>query len=495
MALADDGRSTARDAGGWFLLAAIVVLLVARIPLIPVRAFDNDELEHAHAAWSVFRGLVPYRDFFEHHTPWYYFGLSPFFRWFPVAESLDAARHFLIFGRLVSLALTALSAALIFLVGRLGGGRRVGLLAALFFVAQPVLIHKTFEIRPDVPALPFFIGALWLLGHGLRASDVPPLRRLRWFGAGGLCLGAAVMCTQKLLFVLPGALAGLGLWTLAGGRRSAARRTAAVLVVLIGVALPMLITWLAFALRGAGDPFIHDNFVLNAHWRWRSSRHLMDVLRTSWPILVLGVVGGWVALSRRDRAGPRDDGDVLLLCTLGGLAAGVLVVPAAYEQYYLPLLTLASLFAARGLSFLLDASRRGARAWPLVCATVALLILPTVDLARATGHRNDVQMARLGFVYAHTGPADPVLDGWLGMAVFRPHPLPYFFMHRELQAMLTAREKDAYLGALESRSVRPALIAMDDELRALGPRFLAFVRRDYVSDDGLFYLPVSNPQK
>ena len=103
-------------------------------------------------------------------------------------------------------------------------------------------------------------------------------------------------------------------------------------------------------------------------------------------------------------------------------------------------------------------------------------------------------MARLQFVYAHTGPTDAVLDGWLGTDVFRPHPLYYFFMHRELQVSLSESEKDAYLDALTSGRVRPALIALDDELRALGPRFLEFVRRDYVSDDGLFYFPSERPR-
>ena len=59
------------EAGSSFLLAAIVALLVARIPVILRRAIDNDEFEHAHAAWNVFTGLLPYKDFFEHHTPWY----------------------------------------------------------------------------------------------------------------------------------------------------------------------------------------------------------------------------------------------------------------------------------------------------------------------------------------------------------------------------------------------------------------------------------------
>ena len=52
-----------------FWLAAIALLILARAFLIPVRVFDADEFEHTHAAWSVFKGLVPYRDFFEHHGP------------------------------------------------------------------------------------------------------------------------------------------------------------------------------------------------------------------------------------------------------------------------------------------------------------------------------------------------------------------------------------------------------------------------------------------
>jgi len=288
---------------------------------------------------------------------------------------------------------------------------------------------------------------------------------------------------------------GLGLWTLAGGRRGGRRiliaRTSAVLVMLLGAVLPALITWIGFALRGSGSQFIYNNFVVNAHWRLRSGRHLLGVVR-SVPILLLCLVGVWSALFPRDRGKPRDSGDVLLLCTLGGLVAGTLVVPAAYEQYYLPPLTIACWFAARGLFLLLDSSRHRERGWLIVCATVPLLIWPVVDLGRSLGRRNDVQMARLRFVFAHTGPAELVLDGWLGTNVFRPHPHYYFFMHGELLVMLTPSERNAYLDAVMSSRNRPALIALDDELRALGPRFLQFVQRNYVSSDGLFYLPMLN---
>jgi hypothetical protein len=482
--------STDSEAGGSFLAAVTVALLVARVPVLFVRAFDNDEFEHAHAAWNVFRGLLPYKDFFEHHTPFYYFMLSPFFRFFAVDASFDSARHFLIFGRLVSLALTTLSVVLMFFVARLGATRRVGLLAGLFLAGEPVVIHKTLEIRPDVPALAFFIGALWFLQHGFLAEKAARDWWFRWFLGGGLCLGAAILCTQKILFVLPGMLVGLGLWTRTGDRRGLFSRIAAVLVVLLGVAAPAAITWIRFALLGCGTQFIYDNFLINARWGWRSGRHLSTVLGTSWPILLLCLVGGWAALFRSSPAGKRDSGDVLLLCTLGGLVAGVLVVPAAYQQYYLPPLSIACVFAARGLSFLIDRSRHRARAWLVVCATAAFLIWPIIDLARALGRRNDLQMARLQFVFAHTGPTDPVLDGWLGTNVFRPLPLYYFFMHRELQVSLKQSEKEAYLDALTSGRVRPKLITLDDELRALGPRFLEFIQRSYVSSDGVFYFPV-----
>jgi hypothetical protein len=504
MAPADGGRPSAPggksppggakvDVGVWFLLAAIAALLGARIPLITARVFDNDEFEHAHAAWSVSKGLVPYRDFFEHHTPWYHLALGPFFHWFAVAESFESAKHFLLFARLLSLALTVLSAVLIFLVVRLGGSRRAGLFAGLFLIGQPVLMQKTLEIRPDVLALPFFIGALWFVLGGLRLEDGLPARRLRRFLGGGLCLGAAIMCTQKMLFVLPGALVGLGLWILRGGKQTGASRLSAALVLLLGVSVPVLVTWIGFALRGAGGQFIYDNFLLNARVRLGSNRALPLIFWTSWPILLLCLAGIWRALSGRGRTEPRDAGDVLLLFILAGLLAGVPVVRVAYEQYYLPAMTIVCLFAARGLCWLLDRSRyrarEGASIWLVAGAAVALSIWPVIDLRQSLDIRNDVQLGRLHVVYAETGPADRVLDGWLGTNVFRPAPHYYFFMHSELQAMLTENEKEAYLDAITSDADRPALIALDVELRALGPRFLEFVGRNYVSQGGLFYLP------
>jgi len=360
----------------------------------------------------------------------------------------------------------------------------------------PVFFHKTLEIRPDVLALPFFLAGLFFLLRGLATSTDGARRSLRWFLAGGLGLGAAIMCTQKMLFVLPGVLAGLGLWlvfarTQAGPRSRILRAAAFVL----GIAVPAGLTWAAFSLQHAGGPFIANNFLLNAKWKHVVHEQLLRVLETSWPVLVLALLGASVGLYRFIRSEQRHYGDILLLCTLVGLVVGILVVPVAHRQYYLMLLPIVCLFAAKGLLFLIERARERARAWLLVLATMSLLVLPVLDLRDAFSERNDGQLARLRYVFESTQPTDVVMDGWEGTGIFRPHAFYYFFIHEELVDMLAPERVDAYVDALESGKIRPRLIAMDDNLPLLGSRFMRFVKRHYTSRDGFFYFADSDSSR
>jgi hypothetical protein len=118
---------------------------------------------------------------------------------------------------------------------------------------------------------------------------------------------------------------------------------------------------------------------------------------------------------------------------------------------------------------------------------IGLAVLPVIAFVDAYQDGNGLQLARLRTVFQRTQPQDLVMDGWEGMGVFRPHAFFYFFLHEETRAMLPAPQWDAYLGDLEAGRIRPALIVMDENLAALGPRFVTFVHDRYASRDGLLY--------
>jgi hypothetical protein len=283
------------------------------------------------------------------------------------------------------------------------------------------------------------------------------------------------------------------MWTLSAPRGETRRRLLAALVFAAAILLPGVLTWAAFARQGAGRDFIASNFLLNARWKHIATNQLMKLTTTSWPLLVLAAVGSAMLVPRmlrrlRERERGQRPDTLLLFSILIGLFLGVPFMPSAHRQYYLIPLPLVALFAARGLFLLIDRVPQPKRAWWFGVALVALAIHPALALREAFHDRNDLQLARLGFVYDHTAPSDPVMDGWEGMGTFRPHAFRYFFLHEETLAMLPSAALDAYLDALETGAIRPRLIALDRNLRALGPRFLAFVAANYTSSDGFFYL-------
>jgi 4-amino-4-deoxy-L-arabinose transferase-like glycosyltransferase len=365
-------------------------------------------------------------------------------------------------------------------LGGLWARRRVGLLAAFLMVSQPFFIKKTIEIRPDLLALPFFLAALAALLRGVSPRVTAAGRRTLLFALAGLSLGSAIMCTQKMLFVLPGVLAGLGLWVLTEERVA---RTAQVLLFLAGALLPGVATWAAFRRLHAGDYFILNNFLLNARWARIPAEQLVRFVGTSAPVVALAAYWAVRAVPGMMRADRRDPGDALLLCLVVWLFVAIEFIPAAQMQYYLMPLPIVCLFAARALDEL--AGRLGGRVWPW--ALGALAILPLVNLGMDLSMTNRKQIAQLRQVAETTKPTDLVMDGWQGMGVFRPNAFYYYFINDEILRMIPPERFGAFMDDMEAGRRRPALIVLDRRLVALGPRFRAFVNAHYSSRDGFFY--------
>ena len=202
------------------VFTAVAILLVLaplflRLPLIETRGYNPDELEHLHWSWCVWQGLVPYVDYFDHHTPWFHFFLAQFFDFYDVERLPEDALAFTFMARRFMWLSAGAMLGLTFLLGRSWRDARTGLVAALLLGNTAFFLAKSFEIRPDVPAAALLLLSVWLALLGARrgvAIETAPGGRAQLL-VSGFALGAAVMLTQKVVFVGPG-FAAIVFWLL-----------------------------------------------------------------------------------------------------------------------------------------------------------------------------------------------------------------------------------------------------------------------------------------
>jgi hypothetical protein len=464
-------------------LALTAALLLSRVWFVTHRALDLDEFEHAHAAWSVSRGLLPYRDFFEHHPPAFYLLSAPLFGNPAVATSAPAAVRALTLARAAMWLITVLS---VVAVGRMSvtiHGRLAGALAVVLLATSSQFLESMLEFRPDVPAVLCLLVSISCV-IGADDLDVPSSRHVRLFAAG-VAFGAALLFTQKAIFAAP----GLGLALLVR------RRALPIVAFAAGVVAPVAITMWWFARDGALRPLWYYTVVfsarLNAERFSPFPRLLSNVIQQP-ALYVLGAIGiirhaGATGITTRDGASdsPVVSGfsRTVVVFTALSLIAGIFIIGKAYDQYYALLLPLLAVAGGALASDLCDAAGRRpliAPALMIGCAALSLAIS-----ARAFRPIRP-QLEEIAFVSEHTGPADAYVGGSPGAALFRPHGWFYFFLTGDFAA---AAEYDDLLRALRSGGVRPRLIVRDRYLEQRAPPpLLAYVDAHYRRARGDLYL-------
>src|SRR6185503_1325383 len=134
-----------------------------------------------------------------------------------------------------------------------------------------MFLDKTLEVRPDVPAVAFLLGSWWGQVRCLRSSPAPGTDP--WsFARSGFLLGAALLCTQKVLFTLPASLllwAGYALERPSG--LSTRERLRYVVALGLGVLAPIAVILAVFAVQGGLHAFIRLNLLVNLRWPVRFS--------------------------------------------------------------------------------------------------------------------------------------------------------------------------------------------------------------------------------
>jgi hypothetical protein len=510
------------------LLAAFVIHAIA----IRREAAGVDEFEHLHAAWLVAHGHTPFTDFFEHHTPLFYLLGAQFL---PRHNSTyDTVLNL----RFVALGFTGLMIACGWLwlrrISALHGALAVILLSANTSILT--LSHVTFL---DVYAAPFLVASALLFGNGrgrpsvmlasgftfgiavlfnLKASMgifAPIVLSISWLWVSRKSWATVrSWISDNLAYMGGGALAIILIVTLLGHNGS------------VGLWKYTVILNLGWRARHSGMPWLLDVlwqenfvalaaglFIVNRLIGLRRRAFLLDGNRDmpwlSFSSLVAGVfilpvvwseyfstlapfmaLTGAVALGDWFQRWKNRDGEFgesrtgradLLALVLIGFVTLFPYRTIYYNELAALVQSLSFVPAFGALSVWIARTRAAAPGMRLQLA-VCLTLISAVPLLRVATvlHRmdNSTQRAHFEYVMAHTQPSDAVFDGYTGYGVFRPHAYFYWFLHEEVQAMLTEEEKGVRLiNALETQ--RPPIVIVDQWVATLPSSVSAYLTEKY----------------
>jgi hypothetical protein len=452
------------------LVAACLAALLLGFVATPLdRRFDTDEFQHLQMGWLIHAGVVPYRDFFEHHTPVFHFALQPVFAALDVAASAGDAVLSVRVARVLARALALLLVVGTFLLGARLGGPLTGAASALSLASLSFFVQKGLEIRPDhLGALGLVAAVLALLAAArapAAAERSAPVQRAL-FAAAGAATAFALLATQKTLMAWPGLGLALLLAARAGPKDGRARRSVeAAAAAAAGAALAAAPVLLWFAARGALDEFLRQNFLLNARWPAQTPvARMAGLFASENPLLlalaVAGVAAG-LAPARRGQA-------LFALAPLASLLAGLAVVPIALAQYYFLALPFLSVFS--GLALATAAARPRGRLGAAAAALLALAVAGSgarhVERARREPRGADV-LAKLEYVVTQTPASASVLSSWSPGLIYRRPAFFYWSLHREIRRVIPPAEYEELRAGLESGRISPELVEMDKHMLRL----------------------------
>lgn len=175
-----------------FWACALVFLLVTLF-LSFNKFFTIDEFQYAHAAWLCAHGMVPYRDFFDHHFPFLYQIFSVFF----IFSNNPLTILYLRAGMILFLILDFCAIWLI--NSKYSRNYLSSLLGIVFLLCCWPFITRALEIRPDSMAFALFFCSLAVVCFHKKEINIPPFKRFCHPFTAGMILALAVWSSQKVL--------------------------------------------------------------------------------------------------------------------------------------------------------------------------------------------------------------------------------------------------------------------------------------------------------
>jgi hypothetical protein len=312
-------------------LKVIMIILFLLLIYVQVnKSFSWDELEHIHSTYLISEGLVPYKDFFQHHHPLMWYLYAPIF-W------LDDTRLQLILVKFLSLFVGVLNL-LIFLgiskeliKGRLGGDRLVLVyVGGLILISNIFYLRTAFEFRPDNLMLTFFILPIYLL---LKESGITNKKLI----ITGICFGIS--------FLLLGLISVIT-YVIYRKQVDITKVINSISLVLVGFIIPVIPFFTIVFVSGIWDYYIFFNWRLNAQFLdifspMRTINRVDNVFLINIILILLIIVSSTVRLSL-DKLKDKVFFFFTTFC-LGLIVSLFTIVRSPYPQYFLPIIYFAGL--------------------------------------------------------------------------------------------------------------------------------------------------------
>lgn len=481
----------ARNAPGWHTTvtgtgwarasyASSLLILVVLLGLLTwsaqTRAFDPDEFQHVQMAWLISTGQVPYRDFFEHHTPLYHLAIAPLLTELRLTTNGNAAIGALIGLRWLGVGLSALVLLLTEVIGRQTGDRLAARCGTIILACSAIFAMKGVEIRPDQ------LAACLMLGATLALVGADKARRPVWlFALAGALAMLGILATQKLVFAVPGlAVTFLAICWRRDGRFGRVLPNALAVVLGACLAAAPMLAW--FASQNALGLFITDNFLLGASWP-RDTRPLvltlsamlrdetLAVLLSGLGLISLATCGWKAALWPFAVAAP-----------LFSMVVLMPLFPVVQPQYLFLWLPYAAILGGIGAAFAIE--RIGATL--TLRAATAAIVVGLVALhgglaikTQSTAYETEA-FDKLRYVVEQTPTDAKVLRAWSPGMAFRQSAFFYFSLHPEIRGVVPQRDWLALEAGLRNGSIAPELVEMDKAIREMPTGIVATLRDGWV---------------
>lgn len=523
-------------------LGLSLLSLAFRVRAIAVRYFDADEMEHLRGAFCVFNGWLPYKDFFEHHTPLIYYLLAPLYH-----LGIDTRIAFI--SRILILAFAVMIFYLVFQLSRQWFNSLTAWISLAWLSYVFMFFAKSLEIRPDIPALAFFLWGIYLLVNSRSRS-----RTTRAI-VPGIFFALSFLFTQKMFFLVGGAFLAI-IFRVVSTRNQPEDRQRLLktfFLLLLGFLIPLALTGAYFYLRGGLGDFLYRNFTMNLLWKRRVPFYVFfQTLVYENPFFVFWAAAGFMLTTIRFIFGrEKNNLDLLWFPALLGIVS-LLMIPVVLPQTYALVIPLLVIPAANSLGGFLKwlfrsgppkriagslvllgsgpgllwfigirSDYRPELIWEypqvslplyvilggMICLaglaasnnkarTVFSFLLAVLIISRPLNFMlnydrldNRGQLSDMRLIMQETDLEDRVMDTWPIFGCFRLPAYYYHFLHRGVLKMLTPEEKGPLL--LEAlRTRKPKIISRALSYDQLPPEVRHYIDEHYRLLDSSWYVMI-----